>query len=336
VTREGYTAEGLVLARLGGQVVSSDDIGVYAVEYAFNGWEIFPLRGKNPYGRCGLCVDRTNPGRAVAKHPTGECVHGRLEAACHGVLDASADFTIVNHWWSGPYAGANIGLRIPAGLFVLDVDPRNGADLDALETTHGQLPATLRCWSGRDDGGHHHYFQHQGGKVSSTRLPAGFDVKTHGGYAVGPPSIHPATGQPYRWEQHPIVAPPGWLVDLLRPEIRAPEPFRGPARAVNGCGTSIADDYAASTSWREILEPHGWRIVAGDGDGDGSGWRHPAADSPCSATIRYGCLFVYSTNTTFEPTEASSPRGYTKFRAYAVLNHGGNLTAAARALRGAA
>jgi hypothetical protein len=29
-----YTAEALVLARLGGQVVDSDDIGVYAIELA--------------------------------------------------------------------------------------------------------------------------------------------------------------------------------------------------------------------------------------------------------------------------------------------------------------
>jgi hypothetical protein len=50
-------------------------------------------------------------------------------------------------------------------------------------------------------------------------------------------------------------------------------------------------------------------------------------------------LFVYSTNTPFEPTEAGRPHGYTRFRAWAVLEHGGDLSAAARAaaqLRGAA
>jgi hypothetical protein len=335
----GYTGEGFVLAELGGQVLSSTDLGVYAIEYAYHGWEVFPLLGKTPWGRCGLCVDRTDPTRKVAKHPTGECVHGRLEAVCHGVLDASAEFTLVDHWWSARYAGSNIGLRIPAGLFVLDVDPRAGGDtrLAELETRHGKLPATLRSWSGRGDGGHHHYFEHPGGKISSTRLGDGLDVKTRGGYTVAPPSVHPATGQSYRWEHAPIVAPPGWLVDLLHPEVSdVPKPTRRPARAINGYATSIADEYTASTTWREILEPAGWRIVAGDGDSDGSGWRHPAADSPCSATIRHGLLFVYSTNTPFEPTEASTPRGYTRFRAYAVLNHGGDLSAAARALRGAA
>jgi hypothetical protein len=42
---------------------------------------------------------------------------------------------------------------------------------------------------------------------------------------------------------------------------------------------------------------------------------------------------VYSQATPFEPTEAGAPHGYTRFRAYAVLNHAGDLHAAARTLR---
>ena len=52
-----------------------------------------------------------------------------------------------------------------------------------------------------------------------------------------------------------------------------------------------------------------------------------------SATVRHGCLFVYSTNTPLDITEAGDAHGYTRFRAYAVLDHGGDLSAAARALR---
>jgi hypothetical protein len=40
---------------------------------------------------------------------------------------------------------------------------------------------------------------------------------------------------------------------------------------------------------------------------------------------------VYSTNTLFEPTEAENPHGYTRFRAWALLSHGGDLSAAAKA-----
>jgi hypothetical protein len=43
--------------------------------------------------------------------------------------------------------------------------------------------------------------------------------------------------------------------------------------------------------------------------------------------------FVYSTNTPFEPTESGNPHGYTRFRAFGVLNHNRDLSAAARAIK---
>jgi hypothetical protein len=80
-----------------------------------------------------------------------------------------------------------------------------------------------------------------------------------------------------------------------------------------------ADRFAASTGWREVLEPAGWAVVSGDGDSDGSRWRHPGATNQFSATISNGCLFVYSPNTPFTVTEDGRPAGYTKFRAAAIL-----------------
>jgi hypothetical protein len=56
----------------------------------------------------------------------------------------------------------------------------------------------------------------------------------------------------------------------------------------------------------------------------------------CSATVRNGCLFVWSTSTVFDASEPGNPKGYTKFRAYAQLNHNGDMKAAARYLKGAA
>src|SRR5690606_5774199 len=96
---------------------------------------------------------------------------------------------------------------------------------------------------------------------------------------------------------------------------------------------SIADWYSANMSWRDILGPHGWRCVSGDGDSDGSQWRHPQATPAVSATIRNGCLFVYSPNTPSEPTEDADPHGYTRFKAYATLDHAGDQSDAARAAR---
>jgi hypothetical protein len=342
-TRQTRAADKLIDAALTGQAATSSDIGVHAVELAHLGWAVFPLRGKTPYPRCGRCVDRTHPDQPRALHPTGECVHDPSDRVCHGMLDASSDVTTVAAWWARMYRGSNIGLRLPERLFVLDIDPRNGGlgSLTDLQAQHGQLPATLTVWSGRGDGGRHLYWHHPRGSISASRLGPGLDLKTHRGFVVTPPSKHPATGLPYRWEPAPIATPPPWLTDLLRPEAKppppppqlrqSPRPYTGPA------GQSIADTYTANTTWRNVLEPHGWRCTRGDGDTDGSVWLHPTANSTCSATTRYGLLFVWSTSTAFEATEGDgNVNGYTRFRAYATLNFAGDMSAAARALGAAA
>jgi hypothetical protein len=98
-------------------------------------------------------------------------------------------------------------------------------------------------------------------------------------------------------------------------------------------GPSVGDQFTVKATWSAILTPHGWHCADADPDADGARWLHPNATSTCSATIRHGCLFVYSPNTPFDPTEAGDPHGYTKFRAFAVLDHSGDLSAAAKALR---
>ncbi len=165
-----------------------------ALALAAAGWPIFPLNGKVP---------------AIAG--------GRR------VLDATVDPEQIRTWWSR-YQCANIGARVPDGLLVIDVDPRNGGDLAALEAGNEPLPPTLAVWSGRGDGGRHLFFRWSGGPISSRRLPAGIDVKTSSGYTVVPPSLHPATGLPYRWEHHPIAVLPSWLRTLLRPISVLPRP----------------------------------------------------------------------------------------------------------------
>jgi len=169
-----------------------------AMELARAGWEVQPLRAKVP-------------------------------ATAHGVLDATGDFDQIREWVTR-YGSCNIGARVPAGLIVIDTDPRHGgeANMSSLAASHGGMVPTLTVCSGREDGGRHRYYRHPGGSLSATRLPDGVDLKLHSGYMVMPPSIHPATGQPYRWES-PVLAPapcPRWLVSLLRP----PVPRRCPKR----------------------------------------------------------------------------------------------------------
>ncbi|WP_206448170.1 bifunctional DNA primase/polymerase [Agrococcus sp. KRD186] len=179
-----------------------------ALALAAAGWQLLPLRGKVPL-------------------------------TAHGVRDASADPEQVRAWWP---AGAlhNLGARVPGGLVVLDLDPRNGGTLDTLAGAAGdELPATLTVLSGRGDGGRHLYFQHPGGRLTSTRLPEGIDVKTSTGYCVMPPSLHPATGQPYRWlgDAGPARLP-HTLAQLLRvPSLPRPA---APLRADAGLDAKAA------------------------------------------------------------------------------------------------
>jgi hypothetical protein len=314
--RQDLTPEEILLREahairaLGAAVVNATDIGAYAVEYALHGWQIFPLRGKIP---------------AIAG--------GR------GVLDATTDLARIAAWWGGRYRGANIGAKVPQSMIVIDIDPRHGGaeTVAALEDRHGPLPTTLTTVSGRGDGGQHLFYRRPPGKLSAARLGPGIDLKTSSGYVVMPPSVHPDSGRPYRRIDAKVVTPPGWLVALLLPEPpRQTEPPKRQGGQRVFTGPSIADAYSSSTTWPEILEPHGWVCLDPDGDSDGARWKHPAATAKWSATVKRGCLFVYSSNTPFTATEAGNPKGYTKFRAYAVLNHHGDLSAAARALKEAA
>lgn len=300
-------AEMSTIRALNADVVDADDIGTFAVEYAINHWPVFPLRGKYP---------------AIAG--------GR------GVHDATTDVDQIIAWWAGRYRGCNIGGRVPDRMFVIDVDPRNGGDrsLALLEAQHHRLPETLATLSGRGDGGRHLFYRRPAGKLTAANLGPGIDLKTPAGYVVLPPSIHPDSGKPYTRIDAPVVEPPRWLVALIvKPD---PVPTASPSKAVAYTGPSVADQYTDAASWADVLEPHGWRCLDADPDADGARWRHPQATAKWSATIKHGNLFCYTPNTPFDPTEPGDPRGYTRFRAFAVLNHGGDLKAATKALRGAA
>ena len=89
------------------------------------------------------------------------------------------------------------------------------------------------------------------------------------------------------------------------------------------------DLFNQQASWEDILIPHGWQCVRICGS-EGY-WRRPDKRGPgMSATTNHDghdLLYVFSTSTAFE-----SEKGYTKFSAYALLNHQGDFSAAAREL----
>ena len=297
-----------------------------AVAYAASGLAVFPLgpRAKEPLHTCPVSRGHRLAGRT--DRCRGGCGHDG-----HGVLDATTDLATVSRWWAATPT-ANIGGAVPHGAFVIDVDPRHDGDasLRRLTDTHGPLPATLTARSGGRDRGSHLWFRHPGGKLRTAGRAdlAGLDLRVAGNYVVVDPSVHPDGGI-YSWVDPtiPIADPPGWLINRLRPPVVAHQPK--PAWPASPNGDSPADWYCASHTWWDVLGPHGWQPL----DADGTRWRHPNATSSLSATVTNDCLFVYSSSTAFEPTGAGDCHGYTRFRAWAALEHGNDLSAAARAAR---
>jgi len=293
----------------------------HALNYARSGLEVFPVRpNKAPYTE-------------------------------NGMKDATADAAQVARWWA-TWPDALIGCRIPEDKVVLDVDPRHGGDKTwaELEAAYAPIKVGRQHHSGREDGGFHVWANRPVGKLQAKKLhdwarrngvghqagkrswTSGIDILHHGHrYTILPPSLHPDTGRPYAWDLtgEPLDLPP-FLVALVTADAPTSQPAR--PRLVRDAD-SIADWFTANHSWHDILPAAGWTLVEGDGDSDGSKWRHPNASAESSASVRHGCLFVYSDNTDFDVTEEGDPRGITRFRAWATLEHEGDLSQAAHAAR---
>ena len=136
---------------------------------------------------------------------------------------ASTDQATIKQWWSGPTYDENIGVHC-ADLIVLDVDPKDGGDktITLLEDIHG-LPETFTVST--PSGGQHRYFRGPNVSNSVGRLGPGIDVRSRGGYVVGPGSGVPAGD--YRVAvDAPLAEAPRWLVDKLETaaELKPKEP----------------------------------------------------------------------------------------------------------------
>ncbi len=118
----------------------------------------------------------------------------------------------------------------------------------------------------------------------------------------------------------------------------APEEFRQPpngkAHDPATDGDRPGDLFNARATWAEILGPHGWQFVYERGEL--SFWKRPGKTVPgisASAGIRSTCgkdlLHVFTTN----GGALSDDMNYSKFGAYTALNHNGDYSAAAKALR---
>ena len=199
------------------------EVGRAAVGYTRRGLLVFPCRERTTYGPD---LDRAGqPKEHTAKSPYTR----------HGCHDATTDVGQVVKWWM-QYPAAAIGLRMGtgSGLFVADVDTKNGAggleSWAALQQQHGAAPKTRTARTA--SGGLHVYFRHPGqGKAIKTdagRLGQGIDLRGDGnGYVIAPPSVI-ESGR-YVWEHDiPTAEAPDWLLALAVKQPRPEQPRQCP------------------------------------------------------------------------------------------------------------
>jgi hypothetical protein len=117
---------------------------------------------------------------------------------------------------------------------------------------------------------------------------------------------------------------------LNRYRMPSPWPRRQPLLRGGIKNGRPGDRYNAKADWRDILEPHDWRIQSTRGDT--TYWTKPLARrGEVHATTGYkgvDVLHVFSTDA--QPFTAGEC--YNKFAAFTLLNFGGDFRKAARAI----
>jgi Bifunctional DNA primase/polymerase, N-terminal len=157
------------------------DFGSAAVQYANQGWPVFPLA-------------RHSKLPAVSKAKGGQ-----------GFKDAKTDADRIARWWKR-HPEHNIGLATGHLFDVVDVDKKNGG----IESFHDLLndrTIEIDCHgiAFTASGGLHLYVPATG-KGCFQSLRPGIDYRGRGGYCVSPPSTLGGPGRSYSWLCEPSPA----------------------------------------------------------------------------------------------------------------------------------
>jgi hypothetical protein len=166
-----------------------------------------------------------------------------------------------------PTASQGVGIATGArsGVFVVDLDVKNGIDGIAALAKLGEIPPTRAVAT--PSGGFHLYFKHPGFPVrnsapNSNPLAPGVDVRGEFGYVVAPGSPHVNGGRYSVAADLPIADAPAWL--LSRPELRRSEDkVAQPAAEIEGRFAKVPREWriARAKAWLS-KEP---AAISGDG-----------------------------------------------------------------------
>lgn len=174
------------------------------------------------------------------------------------------------------------------------------------------------------------------------------ETRGEGGYVIAPGSSKEA--HPDKKEYSHVKGTPGAgavptlseverriLLDCARALNEVPGSTRESSTSTGAPsqGDRPGDEFNRAATWDEVLEPHGWKKH--HQSLQGSFWCRPGKDpnegwsataDVCKNDRGQGLLYVFSSNAA--PLEPE--KSYSKFSAFALLNHAGDFSAAARAL----
>ena len=118
------------------------------------------------------------------------------------------------------------------------------------------------------------------------------------------------------------------LLQQMAAEYAPPPPKKSRKHLPHPGQSRPGDAFNENGNIHDILAPHGWQFVGEMGENQL--WRRPDKTEGHSATWNGHTFYVFSSNA--EPLEPN--RGYSLFSLHAILNHGGDFTAAATAISG--
>ncbi|WP_051505646.1 VapE domain-containing protein [Mesorhizobium sp. WSM2561] len=214
----------------------------YALWLASLGIAVFPLNPANklPYSNREVA--------AIINTPEPSQNQG-------GLKFATMDFASIRAWWLN-WPGALIGIRTGSvsGVYVLDIDRKNGKDGFTTIITNGwTIPQTVALQT--PSGGAHYYFRiprdgSRRWKTDAGTLGVGVDRKGDDGFAV--------------WYgadlSQPMTEPPAWMIVNGGITTGRPREDRKPL------GTECAPDFEVAAKALQAIDPndldyHEWRNV---------------------------------------------------------------------------